>query len=103
VRRPGTTSWPCGSARQNSPPHPPSLYDFEYNLSWLEEHLPGTLGKVISTRRGFVMDSDDHLYVIDFAKGALNPQPPADWVPDIDVINQLGEAKVLDKRVMLKS
>ena len=84
------------------PATPAEPYDFEYQLSWLEEHLPGTLAKVISTRRGLVMDSDDHLYVIDFAKGALNPQPPADWIPDVDVIvNGGGEAKVLDKRVML--
>ena len=84
------------------PATPAEPYDFEYQLSWLEEHLPGTLAKVISTRRGLVMDSDDHLYVIDFAKGALNPQPPADWIPDVDVIvNGGGEAKILDKRVML--
>jgi glucans biosynthesis protein len=86
---------------EKMPATPAEPYDFEYQLSWLEEHLPGTLAKVISTRRGLVMDSDDHLYVIDFAKGALSPQPPADWIPDVDVIINGGEAKVLDKRVML--
>jgi len=56
---------------------------------------------VTSSRRGFVMDSDDHLYVIDFAKGGENGEGAAkDWTPDIDVVLSSGEGKVLDKRVM---
>ena len=56
--------------------------------------------EVLKQRRGFVMDSDDHLYVIDFTKGALTPDKPADWVPSIDVIISNGDAKVIDKQVM---
>ncbi|MES2597492.1 MAG: glucan biosynthesis protein [Verrucomicrobiota bacterium] len=82
------------------PETPQEPLKVEYRLAWLEEHLPGLLGKVTSTRRGFVMDSDDHLYVIDFTKGAVATDKPADWVPDIDVIVSNGDAKVLDKRVM---
>ncbi len=73
----------------------------EYKLHWLDQHASGRLCKVTSTRRGFVMDSDDHLYVIDFAKGAEDgATKPKDWTPDIDVVLSGGEAKVLDKRVM---
>ena len=47
------------------------------------------------------MDSDDHLYVVDFAKGAENgATKPKDWTPEIDVVLSAGEGKVLDKRVM---
>ena len=47
------------------------------------------------------MDSDDHLYVIDFAKGGENGAgKPKDWTPDIDVVLSAGEGKVQDKRVM---
>lgn len=73
---------------------------FEYRLSWLEERLPGMLAKVIATRRGMVMDSDDQLYVIDFAKGNITPPPPKGWNPSIEVAISGGEAKLLDKRVM---
>jgi len=82
------------------PANPTEPLSFEYRLSWLEEQLPGLLCKVIHTRRGFVMDSDDHLYVVDFTKGGLNLGKPRDWVPEIDVIVSNGVAKVLDKRVM---
>ena len=50
------------------PATPQEPLSFEYRLAWLEEQLPGLLCKVTSTRRGFVMDSDDHLYVIDLTK-----------------------------------
>ena len=48
------------------------------------------------------MDSDDHLYVIDFTKGAMDvgAERADDWVPDVDVILSTGKAKLLDKRVM---
>lgn len=82
------------------PATPAEPLHFEYRLSWLEEHFPGTLSKVIATRRGLAMKSDDHLYVIDFAKGNIEPPPPKDWVPAIDVTVTGGEAKILDKRVM---
>lgn len=82
------------------PSTPEEPLRFEYQLSWLEEHLPGMLARVIATRRGFAMDSDDHLYVLDFAKGVLEPPPPQDWLPDVEVTVSGGEAKLLDKRVM---
>jgi periplasmic glucans biosynthesis protein len=73
---------------------------FSYRLQWLEEHIPGTLAKVIATRRGFVMKSDEHLYVLDFNKGALEASKPLDWLPEIDVQIPTGSAKVVDQRVM---
>lgn len=85
------------------PTSPAEPLHFEYRLSWLEEHFPGTLARVVATRRGLAMKSDDHLYVIDFAKGNITPPPPKDWIPAIDVTISGGEAKVLDKRVMPNS
>ena len=83
------------------PATPAEPLKVEYKLLWLDQHEPGKLCKVTSSRRGFVMDSDDHLYVIDFAKGAANDEgKPKDWTPDIDVVLSGGEGKVLDKRVM---
>ncbi len=83
------------------PATPAEPLKIEYKLNWLDQHEPGTLCKVTSSRRGFVMDSDDHLYVIDFAKGGANGEgKPKDWTPDIDVVLSGGEGKVLDKRVM---
>lgn len=82
------------------PATPKEPLTFEYRLAWLEEHLPGLLCKVISTRRGFVMDSDDHLYVVDFTKGGEALEKPRDWTPEVEVVISQGEAKVLDKRVM---
>ncbi len=82
------------------PASPAEPLSFEYRLSWLEEHFPGTLSRVIATRRGLAMKSDDHLYVIDFAKGNITPPPPKDWIPGIDVTIAAGDAKVADKRVM---
>lgn len=87
------------------PATPSEPMQVEYKLHWLDQHEPpGGLCKVTSTRRGFVMDSDDHLYVIDFAKGAEDGSTkPKDWTPDIDVVLSGGEGKVLDKRVMKNS
>ncbi|MDZ4288954.1 MAG: glucan biosynthesis protein [Prosthecobacter sp.] len=84
------------------PKTPAEPLHVEYRLAWLEEQLPGLLCKVTDTRRGFAMDSDDHLYVVDFTKGALDLDKPRpkDWVPAVDVIISTGAAKLLDKRVM---
>ncbi len=82
------------------PQTPEEPLRFEYRLSWLEEHEPGDLCKVIATRRGFVMDSDDHLYVIDFSAGGRQAERAPDWTPDIRVATVSGEAKLLDARVM---
>jgi glucans biosynthesis protein len=83
------------------PATPAEPLKVEYKLLWLDQHEPGKLCQVTSSRRGFVMDSDDHLYVIDFAKGGENGEGKAkDWTPDIDVVLSSGEGKVLDKRVM---
>lgn len=85
------------------PSTPAEPLKVEYRLAWLEEHLPDSLAKVISTRRGFVMDSDDHLYVLDFTRGSIPEGKTAEWVPDIEVTIGNGEAKVLDQRVMRSS
>ncbi len=74
--------------------------DFSYRLQWLEEHIPDTLAKVTATRRGFVMKSDEHLYVVDFKKGAAEASKPAEWVPEIEVKIAGDVAKVVDQRVM---
>jgi glucans biosynthesis protein len=68
-------------------------------LNWLEEHEPGRLCKVTDTRRGFAMDSDDHLYVVEFTQGVPEKPHAKDWLPDIDVTVS-GGAKVLGKQVM---
>jgi glucans biosynthesis protein len=84
------------------PSTPEEPLHFEYRIDWLEEHIPGLLAKVQSTRRGFVMDSTtEHLYVIDFSHGLIEPAPPADWVPEVKVELTGGDkAEVLDARVM---
>lgn len=84
------------------PAGPDEPLHFEYRIDWLEEHLPGLLAKVLATRRGFVMDSTtDHLYVIDFSHGFLDPAPPAGWVPEVKVELTGGDsAELLDARVM---
>lgn len=74
--------------------------DFSYRLQWLEEREPAKFAKVLSTRRGFVMDSKDHLYVVDFSKGDVQGEKPGDWTPDVKVKINSGEAKVLDSRTM---
>jgi glucans biosynthesis protein len=85
---------------KNLPSTPAEPLRVAYNLHWLDQHEPGKLCKVLNTRRGFVMDSDDHLYVIDFSAGEHAAPAKADWVPDIDLHVSSGEAKILDKRVM---
>jgi glucans biosynthesis protein len=85
---------------KNLPATPAEPLRVAYNLHWLDQHEPGKLCKVLNTRRGFVMDSDDHLYVIDFSAGEMPAPAKADWVPDIDLQISSGEAKILDKRVM---
>jgi glucans biosynthesis protein len=82
------------------PKSPKEPLKFEYKLTWLDEHLPGKLAKVINTQRGYVMKSVEHLYVIDFTKGELARDNPSDWVPEIDVFIANDLAKVVDKRVM---
>ena len=77
--------------------------NFSYRLQWLDEHEPGKLAKVTSTRRGFVMDTINHLYVVDFTKGEAQGDKPAGWVPGIEVKIASGKAKVLDQRVMKNS
>jgi periplasmic glucans biosynthesis protein len=86
------------------PATPAEPLKVEYNLHWIDQHFPGLLCRVISSRRGFVMDSDDHLYVIDFGKGLETAaDKPKDWTPDIDVVLSGGEGKVMDKHVMRNS
>lgn len=83
------------------PATPQEPLKVEYKLNWLDQHEPAALCKVISSRRGFVMDSDDHLYVIDFAlPSGWKDSHDKTWAPDINVIVSGGKAEVLDKRVM---
>lgn len=82
------------------PSSPDEPLEVEYRLDWLREHLPGTLARVVSTRRGFVMDSDDHLYVVDFSPAEGDAARPKDWLPEVKVTTASGVAKVLDQRVM---
>ncbi|MBE2286663.1 MAG: glucan biosynthesis protein [Prosthecobacter sp.] len=88
------------------PATPAEPLKVEYKLNWLDQHEPGKLCKVISSRRGFVMDSDDHLYVIDFQQREVRFNPfdqKRTQPPDIDVVLSGGEGKVVDKRVMLNT
>lgn len=73
---------------------------FSYRLQWLEENEPGKLAKVLSTRRGFVMKSVQHEYVVDFTAGEAQGTKPADWLPDVTVKITSGDAKIIDQRVM---
>lgn len=83
------------------PTGPDQPLNIEYNLSWLDLHEPGTLAKVLHTRRGFAMDSDDHLYVIDFSEGAVTKSVAKDWQPEVDlVIGDPAAAKVMFKNVI---
>jgi glucans biosynthesis protein len=83
------------------PKTPAEPLHVEYRLNWLEEQAPGNLCKVTDTRRGFVMDSDDHLYVIEFTAepAAADAARAKDWVPEIDVTVG-SDAKLLGKQVM---
>ena len=46
------------------------------------------------------MDSDDHLYVVDFSPAEGDAARPKDWLPEVKVTTASGVAKVLDQRVM---
>ena len=75
--------------------------NFSYRLQWLDQHEPKDLARVTSTRRGFVMDSDDHLYVLDFTPGKTDPTMlNKEGVPDVMVKIAGDSAKVLDARAM---
>ena len=74
--------------------------DFSYRLQWLDQKEPGKFAKTLATRRGYVMDSKDQLYVVDFTKGEIQGDKPADWVPDTLVKITSGDAKILDQRAM---
>lgn len=77
---------------------------FAYNLNWLkeEEH---DLAKVTATRWGEGVATpeipDDYLFVIDFTKGKPAEGKAADWVPTPELNITGGNARILDKRVML--
>ncbi len=88
---------------KNLPATPSEPLKVAYNLNWLDQHEPAELCKVLNTRRGFAMDTDDHLYVIDFAPGTAVLPAEKDWVPEIGLEATGGEVKVLDKRVMKNS
>lgn len=81
---------------KNLPATPVEPIRVAYNLQWLDQHEPAKLCRVLSTRRGFVMDSDDHLYVVDFSSG----ESTADPAPEVVLHITSGEARILDKRVM---
>jgi glucans biosynthesis protein len=75
---------------------------FGYKLNWLKERKH-TLAKVTDTRWGEGVATmevpNDFVFVLDFTKGPVPDNKPAGWVPDVD-IHFLGDAKILDKRVM---
>jgi glucans biosynthesis protein len=70
----------------------------EYDLLWLDGHEPRGLARVAATRRGFVMDSDDHLIVLDYTKQEVEAARLDDGLPKVVVRVNAGEAKVLDAR-----
>lgn len=76
---------------------------FAYNMKWLREK-EHEMAKVVSSRWGEAVATmkipNDYVYVVDFTKGKPAAGKAADWVPDIQ-INITGDAKLLDKRVML--
>jgi len=77
--------------------------NFSYRLQWLDQHEAEGLALVTATRRGFVMDSDDHLYVLDFSAGEVDAAAlSADGVPNVEV-TITGNAKLLDARAMKNS
>lgn len=84
-----------------TPTSPDTPLDVEYRIDWAEERVPGFFAKVLATRRGFVMDSADHLYVVDFSNGLIDPAPEPGWMPEIEVkIAGQSDAKIVDARVM---
>ncbi len=76
---------------------------FAYNLSWLKEKEHDS-AKVLASRWGEGVATpdvpNDFLFVVDFSKGKPLQGKNAGWVPGIE-LNITGNAKVLDKRVML--
>jgi len=76
---------------------------FAYKLNWQREHLH-QLAKVTATRWGEGVATmevpNDYLFVIDFTKGDPGENKAADWLPEVDLNIQVGDAKILDKRVM---
>ncbi|HCN30822.1 MAG TPA: glucan biosynthesis protein G [Verrucomicrobiales bacterium] len=85
---------------ESVPQTPDEALRFDYKLLWHGGHEPGGLCKVAATRRGFVMDSDDHLYVLDFEPGMAERGKAAEWTPEARVRVNAGAAEVLDARVM---
>jgi periplasmic glucans biosynthesis protein len=75
-------------------------FSFSYRLQWLDQKDPEKLSKCTSSRRGFVMDSDDHLYVLDFTAGESGKDKNSEWTPKVKTKITAGEAKILDQRVM---
>lgn len=75
---------------------------FAYKLNWLKER-EHALAKVTATRWGEGVATtevpNDYVFVLDFTRGPVPADKPADWVPDV-AVNFQGDAKVLDKRVM---
>lgn len=71
----------------------------EYDLLWLDGHEPKELARVAATRRGFVMDSDDHLFVIDYTPRKVAASRLEQGLPKVVVRVNAGEAKVIDARV----
>jgi glucans biosynthesis protein len=77
---------------------------FSYRLQWLDQHQASDLALNTASRRGFVMDTDDHLYVLDFTAGKIDPALlNAERVPNVVVTLAGGAAKVLDARAMKNS
>lgn len=87
------------------PDTPEQPVNFSYQLLWHAGHEPAGLCRVMATRRGFVMDSDDHLYVLDFDAGSKDAAiaEAKDWLPEVSVKVAAGKAEVLDARVMRNS
>lgn len=82
------------------PDNPGQPLSFAYRLLWHAGREPEGLCKVAATRRGYVMDSDDHLYVLDFDAGSAAASEDKDWLPGAAVHVTSGKAEVLDARVM---
>lgn len=90
----------CFWSPEKLPSTPDEPLEVEYDIDWLEERPMGRLARVTATRRGFATETVDHLYVIDFTPGELDPPPPEDWVPETDLKITGGEVTILDHRAM---
>lgn len=88
----------------SSQPEPGQALRYAYRLSWLEEKRHD-FAKVTATRWGEAVATpeipNDYVFVLDFTKGKLADQKPADWLPKIAVNLGKNSAKILDQRVML--